>query len=150
MAFYNYNFNDIDLAIGGLPAKEGLDKEAKVIISRDNPLTEEVEGLGSDDLLVAHLNSKKGTISLTYIYQSPWDLALDHISSVQLPFALGFFHKKANKGLVSTAWVKEQPDLAVGETPDSRTWVIGLANTDFSLLANAEATIGGYKFITDY
>ncbi len=146
---YTYNFKDVDILIGGLPAKEGLHKESKVLISRDSDLTEEQEGLSSE-VLVAFLNSKKGTLSLTYIYGSAWDQALDHISSMQLPIAVGFLHKKSNKGLISPAWIKEQPDTGVGETPDERTWVFGLQNADFSVLANTESTISGYKFFTDY
>ncbi|MCP4987636.1 MAG: hypothetical protein GY928_16720, partial [Colwellia sp.] len=42
--------------------------------------------------------------------------------------------------------IKEQPAVAVGTTPENRTWVLNLTNASMSVSDSAKAVVTGVKF----
>jgi hypothetical protein len=146
---YTYNSKDVVVLIGGLEVESGWGSDSKVNITRSNALSEGVSGVDGDTM-INFFNNTMGRAELTFMYGSEWDVAFDQIASQNLPIPFAVYHKKSNKVLVTIAWVEEQPDTSMGSSAEDRTWALGLQNADFSLAQNAEATIAGYKFFTDY
>lgn len=131
MKGFSFNTDDIVLVVAGIHIDGGFG-DNKVTIARSNDVTSIIEGVDGD-VVFATSNKKSGTLSFDLLYNSIFDSFMGELAAYKGLFPISFADTNTGKVLVSYGKVMTQPDLAINETPDNRTWSIVLVNVDMSI-----------------
>lgn len=142
---YTYDSKDISILLGGLEMT-GFGPDTKVVINREDDLITRTKGVDGE-LLINRQNMRDGTMTVTLLYGSTWDTALDQLAEARAVVPVAFSHLNSGKVLVSNGWIEQQPDINLGTEAESREWVIGLQSTDFSVGGVASSTFDALERI---
>lgn len=132
MSSYSFNTANGVLMVAGV--EMGGFGDNKVTISRNNDVSVLVEGVDGD-VCFATSNKKAGTIGFDLMHSSEYDLFMDQLTGYSGLIDVSFYDTDTGKALQSTGKVMTQPDIAINESPENRSWVIQVANVDMSLLS---------------
>ncbi|MCP4988936.1 MAG: hypothetical protein GY928_23630 [Colwellia sp.] len=131
----------------GLEQVTGFGTDSKFTITLNSDISELEDGVDGDQI-ISFLNQKSGTAELNLMYGCKWDNTLDQCSGLGKAGLVNFqfLHKPSFKTCAGVASIKEQPAVAVGTTPENRTWVLNLTNASMSVSDSAKAVVTGVKF----
>jgi len=125
-----YDSSRVLLQIGLIPIKGFGDN--KIVISRTNDVSSVVEG-SDGEIIFAKSNKSSGTLSFDLLYGTEYDRFMEAAAFVSYQVPVSFQCLNTGKALTTWGMVATQPDISLGETPESRTWVMNIASVDMFL-----------------
>ena len=144
MTAFTYDNTDIILMVAGIElAAFG---ENKVTLTRNNDVTTIIEGLDSN--MFASSSRKAGTLSFELLYGTAYDLFMDNLSGTKSLVPVNFIHKNSFKTLNTVGMVMTQPDISLGDEPESREWVLVIDNASLDAAGQIGELIANASYFT--
>jgi hypothetical protein len=104
----------------------------KITISRDEDVHSKLVG-AEGDWIASKSYKTQGTVSFDLLPGTEYDLLMDNLVNFPTFFPVTYTDTASLKALVTFGKVMTQPDIANGESPEPRTWVLMVDNVDMSV-----------------